>query len=312
MSNVNKYGLSRNISETVKREVRQRCGFGCVVCGNAIYQYEHVDPPYAEAKEHNAEHIVLLCGGCHDRVTRGILSKQTIQNKSLNPKCKEQSFSFGPFDIGNIHPEISVGTFSGKNVETIIRILGDDVLSVRAPICQGQPFLINAKLCDRDGRKILEIVDNEWRSPTSNWDIEVVGTKITIRKKLGDVILILRTDPPYKLIVERLDMEHRGVRIRCSEGQNIEVVTPDGQILRGRGIRVNNCKIGINIDSNSIAMGVGGGSTHIEAISVGQIPISGVGKKEHENYKELINYLSYLEDRRMNFRNICKKDMLIK
>lgn len=55
---VNKYGLKDTISSLVKREVRQRCGFGCVNCGNAVYQYEHLDPTFAEAKELNRPGIV--------------------------------------------------------------------------------------------------------------------------------------------------------------------------------------------------------------------------------------------------------------
>ena len=32
----NKHGLSRDIPRAVKTVVRRRCGFGCVICGNAI------------------------------------------------------------------------------------------------------------------------------------------------------------------------------------------------------------------------------------------------------------------------------------
>lgn len=33
MTENNKYGLTRDIPEDVKRKVRKRCGFGCVICG---------------------------------------------------------------------------------------------------------------------------------------------------------------------------------------------------------------------------------------------------------------------------------------
>ena len=198
---VNKYGLTDVIAAPVKREVRQRCGFGCVNCGNAIYQYEHLDPTFAEAKKHNPDHIVLLCGGCHDRVSRKILSKETIKLRSNNPICKQKGFSFGPFDLGLVEPIVKIGTLTCKNVESLIQIDRESIFSIKKPECEGAPFRIDALLADRDGIEILKIKDNEWMTSTSNWDVEVVGPKITIRKNLGNITLILRTEAPHSLIV---------------------------------------------------------------------------------------------------------------
>ena len=33
---------SRNMPLPIQREVRQRCGFGCVVCGLPLYEYDHL------------------------------------------------------------------------------------------------------------------------------------------------------------------------------------------------------------------------------------------------------------------------------
>jgi hypothetical protein len=72
MASTNKYGLSRVIPADIAREIRKRCGFGCVNCGSALYHYEHMIPEFSEASQHIAEKITLLCGTCHDYVTRGI------------------------------------------------------------------------------------------------------------------------------------------------------------------------------------------------------------------------------------------------
>jgi 5-methylcytosine-specific restriction endonuclease McrA len=45
-------GRRPKIPEGVKREVRQRCGFGCVICGLPIYEYDHL-VPYAQVLSHN-------------------------------------------------------------------------------------------------------------------------------------------------------------------------------------------------------------------------------------------------------------------
>lgn len=274
---INKYGLTDTIPNPVKREVRQRCGFGCVNCGNAVYQYEHLEPTFAEAKEHNPEHIVLLCGGCHDRVTRTILSKETIKLRSQKPICKQKGFSFGPFDLGLVEPIVKIGTLTCKNVESLIQIDGESILSIKKPEGEGTPFRINAYLTDRDGVEILKITDNEWVTSTSNWDVEVVGPKITIRKNLGDITLILRTEAPHTLIVERLEMIHRGVRISCSENNNLKVVTRSGRVLESSSMNIADFKVGFDISKDTLTIGVGGrgiggGSVYFGNMTMSQKP----------------------------------------
>ncbi|WNG79930.1 hypothetical protein C6A86_016810 [Mycobacterium sp. ITM-2016-00316] len=58
------------IPDPMKREVRQRCGFGCVICGHPIYEYEHMDD-YAVVKRHGVANITLLCDG-HHRLKTGV------------------------------------------------------------------------------------------------------------------------------------------------------------------------------------------------------------------------------------------------
>jgi hypothetical protein len=53
-----------------------------------------------------------------------------------------------------------------------------DVFSIAPPQQHGAPFMVNANVEDREGRKVLQIVENEWRTPTENWDVEVVGPRI--------------------------------------------------------------------------------------------------------------------------------------
>jgi hypothetical protein len=48
----------RYVPAEIKRAVRQRCGFGCVLCGVPIFQYDHMIP-FAEVQEHTEENITL-------------------------------------------------------------------------------------------------------------------------------------------------------------------------------------------------------------------------------------------------------------
>ncbi|MGY8664133.1 SEC-C metal-binding domain-containing protein [Bradyrhizobium sp. UFLA05-109] len=261
--------MSRNIPADVKRAVRQRDGFGCVVCGKAIYEYEHFDPEFADATKHDPAGIILLCISCHGKKTRGFLSEQTISAARQNPKCTEKGFSFEEFDIGTTAPEISVGAFTGTDVDTLIEIFGTRILSISAPAEAHLPFAINALLTDRDGNTILRIVENEWQSSIENWDVETGGGKITIRRGPGDIILAIRTEPPSKLIIERLDMYHRGASIKCREGQPISITMPNGTTIAGTGVTARGCKVGIKIDGQGLSYGIGGGSLHVERLSFG-------------------------------------------
>jgi hypothetical protein len=105
-SPVNKFGLSRDIPDPLKREARQACGFGCVICGASIVEYEHFDPDFAEAREHNPARIALLCPSCHANVTRKFWPKEKVKTARLAPRCKQTNFSWGAFDFGQRHPTI--------------------------------------------------------------------------------------------------------------------------------------------------------------------------------------------------------------
>ncbi|MXF04188.1 hypothetical protein FQ041_25950, partial [Escherichia coli] len=74
MDNINKHGLSRRIPETIKRQIRQRCGFGCVICGFGFYDYEHFKPDFVDAKIHDPNGMTLLCSQRNQKRARGRLS----------------------------------------------------------------------------------------------------------------------------------------------------------------------------------------------------------------------------------------------
>ncbi len=191
------------------------------VCGCAIYQYEHLKPsspmlvnivqrhrPAMRKVPRSKDAAISLC---RDRQSGGCAAA-----------CKETGFSNGEFDLGAGCSIIRIGETEFHNVKTLSEISGESILSILQPEALGLPFRINAFVTDRDGNSILEIVENEWRAPTYNWDVETSGGCITIRSGPRHVARKLRTAPPTTLIVERLDMEHRGTAVRCLDGTNWE------------------------------------------------------------------------------------------
>jgi len=251
---MNKFGLKRHIPAEIERLVRQRDGFGCVVCGSAFYQYDHFDTEFADAKHHDPDDIFLLCAAHHDQKGKGFLSKETIRQHIANPTAKKLGFSFGPFDLGIRPPTVFLGELKITNVKIIIEVIGEPVLSVRPPDVAGKPFQINACLRDSNGTIALEIVDNEWRTRTENWDATVEGPRITIRSAPCQIALLLRAQPPHGLVVERMDMTHRGHRIQCDEGGTLTIES-NGSKIEAHGGEIRDGDAAIVFDRGAITIG---------------------------------------------------------
>jgi hypothetical protein len=264
---VNKHGLSRDIPAAIKRQVRQRDGFGCVVCGNAIVEYEHFDPEFAEAAVHDADGILLLCVGCHGRKTRGHLSRDTIDRHRKNQASRKLGYAHDAFDVGPTFPAIVMGNLRATNTNCLIRINGEDVLRVDPPEEPGSPYRLTAVLRNRAGQPDLVVVENEWRSPITNWDVTVQGKRITVKSGIRSIELILRNELPQTLVVERLDFYHHGFRIQCSEGQPTEMTFPTGNVMRSHGMSFDGAGTAIEIGPEGAAFGVGG-SMFMEKVEI--------------------------------------------
>lgn len=263
----NRQNLSRTIPEAVKREVRQRDGFGCIVCGSAFYQYDHLGTEFKDAETHDPQQIVLLCGGCHDRKTRGVLSTETLQMHAQSPRCMQTNFSWGPLDVGRDHPEIVLGTLTATHVRSLLTIDGEDVFSIAQPVVPHGPFTVNASLYDQGGRQTVKIVSNEFQAEVSNWDVEITGPRVTVRSAPGKFDLVIRMEPPHRLVIERLDMVYKNLSIQCREGQDT-IIEGAGTLLKTTGATFNGCDIAVCVSGSNLFMGVGGGSMYIEGMIV--------------------------------------------
>lgn len=217
MAERNQHGLGRYVPQDVRREIRSRCGFGCVLCGLAYYDYEHFDPDFKDAKEHNPKGMTLLCMQCNQKRARGTLSAETVARANANPKCKQQGFASELFDFGPEPIEVKFAGVSFIDCRTMIQICGVDLLSFRPPEVPGTPVLLSGFLSDVTGSTTLKIVDNEWSAGDENWDVEVQGPRITIRRGLGDIALQIRAMPPHALAIEIIDMEFEGYLLRGNE-----------------------------------------------------------------------------------------------
>lgn len=192
--------------------MRQQAGFGCVICGTAICEYEHIDPEWHEAKEHIADKITLLCGSCHSKKTRGIFSREKIIEAMGNPICKSKGFTFDYLDLGKM-PIVYFGKTLFYSHKSILSIDNHDILSLSAPEQLGGPYKLKALFYDIDSTPILSIEDNIWQGSIENWDIQCVGTRISIRQKKGDLSLVLNNIPREKIVIEKIRMRYKHYEI---------------------------------------------------------------------------------------------------
>jgi len=188
---------SRHIPEPLKREVRQACGFGCVVCGCPFITYEHIEE-WADVQEHQSDNIILLCSTHHAEKTAGRLSKDTLRLYQLNPFNKVEGYK-PPYRIEpNVWTDQTIDI--GSNVA---KFTDSHPLNGFVPVeWQGQSiittyvedgfYLISASFYDQDGSLIVDIHKNELTCNLGVYDIEWIGTKLTVRTKRRQIDLQIR------------------------------------------------------------------------------------------------------------------------
>ncbi|MDC4879075.1 HNH endonuclease [Acinetobacter baumannii] len=238
-STKNKHGLPRDIPSNIKREVRQRDNFGCILCALPIIQYEHVDPLFCEAKEHLASGITLLCPTCHGKVTNGFISKELIKEAMKNPMAEKIGKVADTLLFTKEHPKVKIGGATFEKCNIILEFLRKEIFSITY---ENGRYFINAKFWDSNGKHNLAIVNNEWQVETENvWDLEVVGNTVTVREKYKKPTLIFSFENNNSLIIDKIDMNIMGFHILG----NKEVLLLNNNRLSNVSMR--NCRTGISI-----------------------------------------------------------------
>lgn len=251
---VNRFGLSRRIPDPVKMAVRQRCGFGCVSCGHGIIQYDHFDPEYVDATEHNVDGITLLCGSCHDEKNHGLLSNSQVATMNADPYCKKNGSAFGKFRLTGNNPVVLLGTSEFRQCRVILEVAGEKVLWFTKPDDPAEGFHLNARIRDDTGTVVFEIKKNEWIVGDELWDVSTSGNGIVIRSRARKYSLILRFLPPETIKIERAKISHNGTTVE---------ITKDGRIVDAymnqiSGCSATNCYTGIKFKApGNISFGCG-------------------------------------------------------
>lgn len=177
---------SRNIPLPIQREVRQRCGFGCVVCGMPLFEYDHL-LGWAKAQRHVAEEITLLCDQHHREKTSGLLPLEAVLEANRNPHNLSTEVS-KPYDLHYTGQEceIDIGSnrFGTKDVSysTILLPVSIDETPLFAFILADGHLLLNLNVFDEYNHLILQIKNNQLYYSISPWDIRFIGRNLIVRE----------------------------------------------------------------------------------------------------------------------------------
>lgn len=215
----NQYGLDRYVDADTRRKIRQNSRFSCVICRAPFCTYEHFNPEFKDAKEHNADGMCLLCPSCQSDTTAGRLSKTVIKARYAARKIEDQAESRKEnFLFFDRMPTVKLGESTIKHADTIICTDEIDCLSFRRDE-ETSTFLINIAIFDVEGKEVFKIFENSWASTYRPWDFEFKGKVITFLSKPGSIIFRAILDSKANTVeITHLDMTLDKSRVRVENG----------------------------------------------------------------------------------------------
>jgi len=236
---------SRNIPRPIQREIRTRCGFGCVICGMPLYEYEHMEE-WALVHRHVAEEITLLCDQHHREKTNGLLPKEMVREANANPFNLRNGVS-KPYNLhfSGIDAEVFIGgnkfTCKDQGYGTAMVPLSIDGVPIIGLVLTDGHILLNVVAFDEFNKPILHIKNNQLFYSTDIWDIRLVGRKLTIREGDRRFLLEIEFSPPNKVTITRGRFLKNGIEV-IIRPENI-LLTNNSTFLSGN--QAHNCYGGL-------------------------------------------------------------------
>jgi hypothetical protein len=205
-----------NIPAHIKRQIRQRCGFGCVLCGSPIFEYEHIQGHKVTGD--NPDEMTLLCKFHHGEKTHKRMPVALVATANQAPFNLRRDAS-GEHPLYYFGENFSV-TFGNMDVRAEL-VDGSPVAALRV---DGQPVIgarlvdghAELELCLRDADNVpyLVVRKGQLRHTLRQWDVEWTAQTLIIRRAPGDVVLRIRFQTPDSVVVERGEFWSNGLFFR--------------------------------------------------------------------------------------------------
>jgi hypothetical protein len=221
------------IPRPMKLEVRQRCGFGCVICGDYPFEYHHMTP-WSVVKVHEADNLVLLCTKHHTEATgpRPLLPEELVRRANDDP-INHRAGVTPPNPLHYVAETVEIHMGSSR----ILGSGGHDVVAIKmgdTPTLgfrwDGNRYLLWANLADSSGTVQLSIDDNELIHRADPYDVERIGNRLVLRSDRRQIFVELQFDAPNVVRVLRASFWHDGMQVK---------INADGMTIGERAILRN-------------------------------------------------------------------------
>jgi trigger factor len=232
--------VGRDIPEPIKREVRQKCGFGCVICGKPIWQYDHIEE-FADVQEHKLDNIVLLCPDHHADKTSGRLSKEVIRRFAAAPANvgKDETAPYRPLMLAQ-SPQVEIGSNvwewqcdPTQDGEVILLMIAN--VRIVGLALENGFLLLNVLFKDHSGNVILEIDRGEMKVSTGVWDYRFEGRLLTINSAARHISLQMQfSERGVNIVRGAMSLPPNEVKISSS---GVSVVTSGRPVFAFSGDR---------------------------------------------------------------------------
>ena len=219
------------------RQIRQRCFFGCVLCGLPLYEYDHLDG-WTQTKVHDAYRITLLCDKHHTERTKGLLPKEKVEEANRNPfNARAGAGGSTPYAL-HFGADSAVADVGGNighwshlqegQTYCALTVDGESIVSFRR---QDGHLLLSLNIANAHGVPLLTVLDNEMTYAVDVWDVEFVGTTLIIRSALRKISLELNFCPPNRISIHRARFPSRRGEVTIStQGVHRAGITVSGNV----------------------------------------------------------------------------------
>lgn len=296
----------RSIPEAIKRQVRQECYFGCVICGEPIFHYDHIIE-FSKVHCHEASNIALLCPNHHNLKSCGRMRSEFVKKHRANPYNSRSAVTsktkVSYIDSEEFLLKIGDSYFKYKFRENIsipvIRVDGEPLIKFQIENGEVLPSIF---IRNSDFNPILVIEKGEIQVSTRVFDYTCIGKLITIKSQGYGIDIQIKYCPTHVEIIKAKLLGWQGTRVELREGCFIILNNNDdgnmnlliGDVQNLCNSFYNNIFYQSNIDSNG----------YITSSSIGDemesIYLKEKFKNNNINYYLKLNYMLATYDRSTN------------
>lgn len=227
--------ISRYIPKDIRTAVRQRCRFGCVICGTPVTHFDHIED-FADVQEHTEDNLTLLCPTHHQDKSSRRLPRETVRKANANPYNGRKDFSKEHrlfFEGDDCTFVIGGNTFQAQLRD------GDDFRAIQMSSetlagfrREHDTLLLNFVVRDAMLNPLALIKDGELIISTGIVDFSMIGPNLFLQ-------------PKFSIKPLQIKFCENGAQIDSGFffgwGQTIEV-NPDAIISRPGGNRMSGCR----------------------------------------------------------------------